>query len=148
LPAWAVCLHWFVFPPGFLLTRCNLINASAILIRVQTEKQAAAVAKNLDLVLKGKQPVAYKSDGDRTFPLPLLYTLFSHFTAMLAVALGRSRGTGRFGNMKLPSLVVWLVSKLLPSHPGSNAVLYADIVTEGRNMGMPKQSGLVMGTAF
>jgi hypothetical protein len=33
------------------------------------EKQAAAVAKNLDLALKGKQPVAYKSDGDRTFPL-------------------------------------------------------------------------------
>ncbi|PMD47566.1 putative triosephosphate isomerase [Hyaloscypha variabilis F] len=79
---------------------------------VYTEKQAAAVAKNLDLVLKGKQAVAYKSDGD----------------PMLAVALGRSRGTGRFGNMKLPSLVVWLV--------------------KGRNMGMPKQSGLVMGTAF
>ncbi len=81
-------------------------------------------------------------------PFPLFYTLFSLFTAMLAVTLGRSRGTGRFGNMKLPSLVVWLVSKLLSSHRGFKAVLYADIGTEGRNMGMPKQSGLVMGSAF
>jgi hypothetical protein len=39
---------------------------------------------------------------------------------MLAVALGRSRGTGRFGNMKLPSLIVWLVSKSPPlSLPGN-----------------------------
>ncbi|KAH8783661.1 hypothetical protein BGZ57DRAFT_885053 [Hyaloscypha finlandica] len=79
---------------------------------VYTDKQAAAVAKNLDLVLKGKQPVVYKSDGD----------------PMLAVSLGRSRGTGRFGNMKLPSLIVWLV--------------------KGRTMNVQKQSGLVMGTAF
>ena len=41
-----------------------------MLIR-EIEKQAAAVAKNIDLVLKGKQPVAYKSDGDRTFPFNL-----------------------------------------------------------------------------
>jgi hypothetical protein len=41
-----------------------------MLIREIIEKQAAAVAKNLDLVLRGKQPVAYKSDGDRAFPLP------------------------------------------------------------------------------
>ena len=39
-----------------------------ILIREIIDKQAAAVAKNLDLVLKGKQPVVYKSDGDRTSP--------------------------------------------------------------------------------
>lgn len=79
---------------------------------VYTERQAAAVAKNLDLTLKGKQPVAYKSDGD----------------PMLAVALGRSRGTGRFGNTKLPSLIVWLV--------------------KGRTLNVQKQSALVMGTAF
>jgi hypothetical protein len=36
------------------------------------DKQAAAVAKNLDLVLKGKEPVAYKSDGSRKFPLFVL----------------------------------------------------------------------------
>jgi len=34
-----------------------------------TDKQAAAVAKNLDLMLKGREPVAYKSDGSRKFPL-------------------------------------------------------------------------------
>jgi hypothetical protein len=97
-----------------------------MLIREIIEKQAAAVAKNLDLVLRGKQPVAYKSDGDRAFPLPHFPFLsspnvFSHSPpAMLAVALGRSRGTGRFGNMKLPSLIVWLVSKSPPlSLPGN-----------------------------
>jgi hypothetical protein len=40
-----------------------------LILGVIVEKQAAAVAKNLDLTLKGKQPVAYKTDGDRTFPL-------------------------------------------------------------------------------
>ena len=30
---------------------------------------------------------------------------------MMAVALGRSRATGRFGNNRLPSLIVWFLSK-------------------------------------
>jgi len=55
------------------------------------EKQAAALAKNLDLVLKGKEPVAYKYGGGRT----------------IGITLGRSKATGRSGNMKLPSLVLW-----------------------------------------
>lgn len=32
---------------------------------IYCEKQATAAAKNLDLVLKGKEPVVYKSGGDR-----------------------------------------------------------------------------------
>jgi hypothetical protein len=40
------------------------------------EKQAAAVAKNLDLVLKGKEPLAYKSDGDRTFNPVHIFRVF------------------------------------------------------------------------
>jgi NADH dehydrogenase FAD-containing subunit len=37
---------------------------------VYAEKQIVALSKNLDLVLKGKQPVIYKTGGDRTSPLP------------------------------------------------------------------------------
>jgi NADH dehydrogenase FAD-containing subunit len=61
---------------------------------VYTEKQATAAAKNLDLVLKGKEPVAYKSGGGR----------------IMALALGRSKATGRSGDMKIPSLVIWWLS--------------------------------------
>ncbi|CAG8983845.1 hypothetical protein HYALB_00005483 [Hymenoscyphus albidus] len=56
-------------------------------------EQAKALAKNLGLVLKNQKPVAYKSD---TAP-------------MIAVTLGKSKGTGRMGNMKLPSIMVWFV---------------------------------------
>ncbi|KAH8656106.1 hypothetical protein BGZ60DRAFT_385327 [Tricladium varicosporioides] len=52
--------------------------------------QSKALAKNLDHVLKGQQPVVYKTDG----------------SPMIAVSLGRSKGTGRSGNMRLPSLIV------------------------------------------
>jgi hypothetical protein len=51
--------------------------------------------KNLDLVLKGKEPVAYKYGGGRT----------------LGLTLGRSKATGRSGNMKIPSLVIWWFSE-------------------------------------
>ena len=98
---------------SYLSALLSRFGCMILILEPFVEKQAAAVAKNLDLTLKGKQPVAYKSDGDRTFHLfpSFLYIPFLHPTAMLAVALGRSRGTGRFGNMKLPSLIVWLVSK-------------------------------------
>lgn len=66
---------------------------------IYAEKQATAVAKNLDLVLKGKEPVAYKTGGDR----------------MMGLALGRSKATGRSGNMKIPSLVIWWFSTFSPS---------------------------------
>jgi len=57
---------------------------------------SAALAKNLDLVLKGRDPVVYKTDG----------------APMMGISLGRSRATGRFGNMKLPSIMVWFASRL------------------------------------
>lgn len=31
--------------------------------------------------------------------------------AIMGVSLGRSRATGRLGNVKMPSLVIWFVSK-------------------------------------
>ncbi|CAD6447460.1 a96dc603-00c9-4110-af78-ed83ddb7a5db [Sclerotinia trifoliorum] len=60
---------------------------------VYADKQALALAKNLDLVLRSKNPTVYKTDG----------------APILAVALGRSKATGRSGNFKLPSLIVWFV---------------------------------------
>lgn len=61
---------------------------------IYCEKQAPAVAKYLDLVLKGKEPVVFKSagaGGDRT----------------IGILLGPSKDTGRLGSMKIPSLVIW-----------------------------------------
>ncbi|KAM7193146.1 hypothetical protein V8F20_008493 [Naviculisporaceae sp. PSN 640] len=57
-----------------------------------TQKQAASVAKNIELVLKGKQPVAAKG-----MPVDIL-----------AISVGRGRGAGRMGSFRLPSLMVWL----------------------------------------
>ena len=42
------------------LLREMIANSSVII-----EKQSAALAKNLDLVLQGKDPVIYKSDASR-----------------------------------------------------------------------------------
>ncbi|PVH82659.1 AMID-like mitochondrial oxidoreductase-like protein [Cadophora sp. DSE1049] len=77
---------------------------------VYMQKQAAALAKNLDLVINGKVPVLYKYDG----------------APMMAVALGRSRATGRFGNNRLPSLIVWFL--------------------KGRTLGTQNLQGLVTGS--
>ncbi|KAG0649418.1 Oxidoreductase ptaL [Hyphodiscus hymeniophilus] len=79
---------------------------------VYCEKQAGAVAKNLDLILKGKEAVPYKSGGGR----------------ILGLSLGRSKATGRMGNMKLPSLVVWWV--------------------KGRTLGMENLPKYISGSAF
>lgn len=57
-----------------------------------TQKQAVSVAKNVDLVLKGKPAVNAKG-------MPV---------DVLAVSVGRGRGAGRAGGIKLPSLMVWL----------------------------------------
>lgn len=62
---------------------------------IYADKQALALAKNLDLVLGSKDPIVYKTDG----------------APILAVALGRSRATGRSRNLKWPSIIVWFVSK-------------------------------------
>jgi len=63
--------------------------------QVYCEKQAAALAKNLDLVLKGKEPVVYKYGGAR----------------MMGLSLGRSKATGGSGNMKIPGLIIWWLSE-------------------------------------
>ncbi|KAK1752094.1 apoptosis-inducing factor B [Echria macrotheca] len=57
-----------------------------------TQKQAAAVAKNVELALADKAPLVAKG-------LPV---------DILACAVGRSRGAGRMNSFRLPSLGVWL----------------------------------------
>jgi NADH dehydrogenase FAD-containing subunit len=60
---------------------------------IYADKQANHCVKNLDLVLKGKSPVAYKYGGDR----------------IMGVTLGRNKATGRNGNMKVPSIIIWWI---------------------------------------
>ena len=57
---------------------------------VYLQKQIPAITKNLDLVIKGKQPLAYKTGGDRGLPVSIylhilffwtLYCLFLSFFA-------------------------------------------------------------------
>ncbi|KUI63730.1 Apoptosis-inducing factor 1 [Cytospora mali] len=57
-----------------------------------TQKQAAGVGKNVELALQGKQPQKVK-----LMPVDIL-----------ACAVGRSRGAGRMGPVKMLSLMVWL----------------------------------------
>lgn len=45
---------------------------------VYLQKQIPAMTKNLDLVLKGKQPVAYKSGGDRESPCSHIHPSSNH----------------------------------------------------------------------
>ena len=70
-----------------------------------TKGQAAAVARNVELALTDKAPVAAKG-----MPVDIL-----------ACAVGRSRGAGRAGSIKLPSIGVWLA--------------------KGRDLGMGMMSG-------
>lgn len=60
---------------------------------VHASKQAIALSKSLDLVLKQGEPVAYVPDA----------------TPAIGITLGRGRGTGRYGNWKVPSLLIWFV---------------------------------------
>ncbi|VBB73921.1 Putative NADH dehydrogenase [Podospora comata] len=58
-----------------------------------TQKQASSVAKNVELsLLQGKEPVPAKGP-----PVDIL-----------ACAVGRGRGVGRMGSIRLPSFGVWL----------------------------------------
>jgi NADH dehydrogenase FAD-containing subunit len=57
-----------------------------------TQKQAAGLSKNLELVLAGKEPIVAKG-------LPM---------EILACAVGRSRGAGRMNTWKLPSFMVYM----------------------------------------
>ncbi|KAK3997406.1 apoptosis-inducing factor B [Cladorrhinum sp. PSN332] len=75
-----------------------------------TQKQAASVAKNLELVLGGKAPLPAKG-----VPVDIL-----------ACAVGRGRGAGRMGGIKLPSFGVWLA--------------------KGRTLGMNMVAGYVDGS--
>lgn len=59
---------------------------------VYTQKQAAGVGKNVELALHGKNPQKVK-----LMPIDII-----------ACAVGRSRGAGRMGSVKMPSLMVWL----------------------------------------
>lgn len=69
----------------------NAQNAQLIYAMASSQ----ALAKNLDATIKGKPPVEYKKGGSE----------------MMGVTLGRSRATGRYGGMKLPSLIIWFASK-------------------------------------
>ncbi|KAK0645651.1 hypothetical protein B0T16DRAFT_351532 [Cercophora newfieldiana] len=75
-----------------------------------TQKQAAGVSKNLELALAGKEPIVVKQ-------LPM---------DILAAAVGRSRGAGRMGSFKLPSIGVYLA--------------------KGKTMGLPMMSGYIDGS--
>jgi NADH dehydrogenase FAD-containing subunit len=97
---------------------------------IYAEKQATAAAKNLDLVLNGKEPVPYKSGGDR----------------MMGLALGRSKATGRSGNMKIPSIVIWWFSMCLTFTSFSKYLLTTPL--EGRTLGTEKMPSVVNGSAF
>jgi len=57
-----------------------------------TQKQAAAVGKNIELALASKEPIVAKG-------LPV---------DILACSVGRGRGAGRMNSFKLPSFGVWL----------------------------------------
>jgi NADH dehydrogenase FAD-containing subunit len=64
---------------------------------VYAEKQANSVPKNLDAVLKGEEPLTYKADDGR----------------VMFFSLGRSKATGRVGDWKVPSIVIWWFSKFI-----------------------------------
>lgn len=87
---------------------------------VYLEKQVAAITKSLDLVLKGKQPIIYKTGGDRKSccrpPKCPIRSAHHQHTGVLALAIGRSKATGRSGSMKLPGFLIWYMSKT--SQPG------------------------------
>ncbi|KAI1660882.1 FAD/NAD(P)-binding domain-containing protein [Daldinia decipiens] len=78
---------------------------------VLSDKQAAGVAKNIDLVLKGKAPTPVK-----TIPMDVLM-----------VATGRSRGAGRLGPVKVFSVMVYMIKgktlgvQQLPSYVDGSA---------------------------
>ena len=57
-----------------------------------TQKQAVSVAKNVEAALAGKEPVVAKGPPVDIF----------------ACAVGRGRGVGRMGSIRLPSFGVWL----------------------------------------
>lgn len=68
---------------------------------------------------------------------------------MMGLALGRSKATGRSGNMKIPSLVIWWLSTSSPT-PFSSLLLEepTNKPTEGRTLGTENMPKIVSGSAF
>ncbi|KAK2007759.1 FAD/NAD(P)-binding domain-containing protein [Colletotrichum eremochloae] len=80
---------------------CGDIVPSARSAFLLTDKQATGVVKNIGLAMKGKGQLAVKG-------MPL---------DVFICSTGRNRGAGRFGWVKVPSVLVWsLKSKTLGSH--------------------------------
>jgi hypothetical protein len=74
--------------------------------------KAAGVAKNIELVLQGKNPTAVKL-------LPM---------DVFVCAVGRGRGAGRMGSVKVFSYLVYMV--------------------KGKTLGIERMAGVVNGTAY
>ncbi|ETS83134.1 hypothetical protein PFICI_05010 [Pestalotiopsis fici W106-1] len=79
---------------------------------VLTDKQAAGVAKNIDLVLRNKNPTPVK-----TLPMDVLMA-----------TVGRSRGVGRMGSVKVFSYMVYTI--------------------KGKTLGVQALPGMVNGTSY
>lgn len=77
---------------------------------VNTQSQSKSVASNLNLVLNGKEPVVYKKNMKRKCS-DNITSLALTLQVIGGVTLGRDKGTGRFGNMKIPSFPIWFLSK-------------------------------------
>jgi len=64
---------------------------------MNADKQATHLGNSLGQVLTGKAPVSYKYGGPPS----------------MGVTLGRNKATGRMGERKVPSLLIWWFSKSL-----------------------------------
>ncbi|POS84695.1 hypothetical protein EPUL_003009 [Erysiphe pulchra] len=96
---------------------------------VYAEKQTTALIHNLNMVINGKEPIAYK-------PGPLI----------LGVTLGRCKATGRLGPLPLPSIVLWFASTFYLSSRVKNKTLI--ILLEGRTLATENLQPLVSGRKF
>ena len=96
---------------------------------VYCEKQATAVAKNLDALLKGTTLIPYKTGGAR----------------IMGLCLGRSKAIGRLGTWRIPSIVIWWFSKLIFF---GCCVRGTDQITEGRTLGTENLPKVVTGSAL
>jgi len=74
---------------------------------INTDKQATHVAKSLGLLLAGGAPLVYKYGGPPA----------------MGITLGRSKGTGRAGDYKVPSIMIWWFSKCTPTPAPPSGIL-------------------------
>ena len=99
---------------------------------VSADKQATHLANSLGGVLAGKAPVAYKYGGP----------------PVMGVTLGRSKGTGRMGDRKPPSILIWWFSKCNLVFPPAIVSKPANDLIEGRTLGTQFLKPYVTGTRF